>query len=146
MQGKRILSVVIFLGLLALSVFAGLWFYNKYMKPTPEPTPDNGGELCEDGVTPKSETTPCPTKCADGTFQQDPINCPPPVVTNNNTTDPNIGKKAVAGQDMNIYDLQGNVVRAVVKYDDLGLVTGYQGTNYIIDDNYLADMASTILR
>lgn len=81
-KGTIILIVVILIIAVAAYIFRdkisamlGASTGPQSILPATGPVP-SGVALCSDGITPKTPGTTCPTKCADGTFQQDPRNCP----------------------------------------------------------------------
>jgi len=117
MDTKKIITYVIFLALLAVSIFLAYWFYQKYMQKDVQSTPSSGS------------TTPAPA--------------PAPETT---TADPNIGKEAYAGTAGTLYDLAGNKVKDFVANDDLGKITDVKDQTFILDGKNTVDISLVLTR
>lgn len=127
---RKLITIGVFVLLLAVSVFAAAWWLKYRNKNTASST------------APANNTPPTPSNNTNNT------NSTP--TTNNNTNNPNdpdIGLEAYAGEALAIYDKQLNVVKNVNANTDIGKITGTQGTDYfIINDTYLVKRGSIIAR
>lgn len=117
---KKVISVGVFLALLAISVFAGVWYYNKYIR--------------------KKDTVALPP----------PADTPNPNNTFDDVSSPDTGKKAYSKYgNATTYTLNLVTVKTFGQDELIGTITGEKilgdvGSEdyyYVIDNIYLASKA-----